>query len=209
MLFLFLRTSLADSVRRIERNDVIFLGVLQHRGNSFKVLLHGAFFYRAISARTLAQLLAHFLQRQRADFGKRNPADEWTDNFQITLIPSQRSGFEVRFLPVQPCLGVTVKVRLVAFLNAVFELFLDALGLGHNVLLNPTLRNFSRNSNGLCFHPLLPVDLIAVADSDFEFSFGFLLDVSHCTSLLVNQISVIVDFSVIFLFSAFQKQHHS
>ena len=139
MLFLFLRTSLADSVRGIERNDVIFLGVLQHRGNSFKVLLHGAFFYRAISTRPLAQLLAHFLQRQRADFGKRNPADEWTDNFQITLIPGQRSGFEVRFLPVQPCLGVTVKVRLVAFFYAILELLLDALRLSHNVLLDTAL----------------------------------------------------------------------
>ena len=59
------------------------------------------------------------------------------------------------------------------------------------------------------FHAFLPIDLIAVADGDFVFSFGFFLNVSHYTSLLVNQISVIADFSVIFLFSAFQKQHHS
>ena len=39
------------------------------------------------------------------------------------------------------------------------------------------------HSDGLRFHPFLPIDLIAVADSDFEFSFGFFLDVSHCTSL--------------------------
>jgi len=38
-------------------------------------------------------------------------------------------------------------------------------------------------SDGLRFHPFLPIDLISVADGDFEFSFGFFLDVSHCTSL--------------------------
>ena len=98
---------------------------------------------------------------------------------------------------------------LVAFLNAVFELFLDALGLGHNILLNPTLGNFRRYGYRLCPHALLPVDLIAVADCDFEFSFGFFLDVSHYTSLLVNQISVIADFHRHFSFSAFQEQRHS
>ena len=197
-------------MRRVERNNVIFLGIFQHRGNGFQIFQNSCFLDAVSTASgTLAQLLAHLLQRQRADFGKRNPADERIGNFQISLVSGQRSGFEVRFLPVQPCLGVTVKVRLVAFFYAILELFLKALGLGHNVLLNPTLRNFSRNSNGLCFHPLLPVDLIAVADSDFEFSFGFFLDVSHYTSLLANQISVIADFSVIFLFSAFQKQRHS
>lgn len=45
MLFLFLRTSLAGAVRGVERNNVVFLGILQHRGNGFKILLHGAFFY--------------------------------------------------------------------------------------------------------------------------------------------------------------------
>ena len=210
MLFLFLRKFLADTVRRVERNNVIFLVVLQHRGNGFKILLYSTFLdLVSVSARTLAQLLAHFLQHQRADFGKRNAADDWIDNFQIAAIPSQRSGFEIWFLPVQPCLGVAVKVSLVTFLNAVFEFFLNALGLSHNILLNPTLGNFRRYCYRLCFHPFLPVDLIAIADGDFEFSFGFFLDVSHYTSLLVNQISVIADFHRHFSFSLFQKQRHS
>ena len=103
MLFLFLHTSLADTVRGIERNNVIFLGVLQHRGNGFKILLYSTFLdWVSVSARTLAQLLAHFLQRQRADFGKRNAADERIDNFQISLVSGQRGGLEIRLLTFQP-----------------------------------------------------------------------------------------------------------
>ena len=98
---------------------------------------------------------------------------------------------------------------LVAFFYAILELLLDALRFSHDILLNAALWHRWWHSDGLRFHAFLPIDLIAVADGDFEFSFGFFLNVSHYTSLLVNQISVIADFSVIFLFSAFQKQRHS
>ena len=65
----------------------------------------------------------------------------------------------------------------------ILELFLDALGLRHDILLDATLWHGWWHSDGLRLHAFLPVDLVAVADSDFEFSFGFFLDVSHCTSL--------------------------
>lgn len=100
-------------------------------------------------------------------------------NFQISLVSGQRSGLEIRLLSFQPRLCITVKVRLVAFLDAVLELFLKAFGLGHNILLNPTFGDFRRYGYRLGLHPFLPVDLIAVADCDFEFAFGFLFDVSH------------------------------
>ena len=62
MLHFLLKMLLADTVRRIKRNNVIFLGILQYRGNCLKVLLHRGFL-DAISTtpRTLAQFLAHFL----------------------------------------------------------------------------------------------------------------------------------------------------
>ena len=59
-------------------------------------------------------------------------------------------------------------------------------------------------SDGLRFHPFLPIDLIAVADGDFEFSFGFFLDVSHCTSLsaLPGTVSAAVMICMVFLILA-------
>ena len=62
MLHLLLKMLLADTVRRIERNDVIFLGILQHRGNRFQIFLHSSFL-DAVSTTSgaLAQFLAHFL----------------------------------------------------------------------------------------------------------------------------------------------------
>ena len=66
VLHFFLDMLLADTVRRVKRNDVIFLGIFQHRGNCFKVLLYRGFL-DAISAtpRALAQFFTHFFQRHR------------------------------------------------------------------------------------------------------------------------------------------------
>ena len=62
MLHLLLKMLLADTVRRIEWNDVIFLGILQYRGNCFQIFLHSSFL-DAVSTTSgaLAQFLAHFL----------------------------------------------------------------------------------------------------------------------------------------------------
>ena len=62
MLHLLLKMLLADTVRRIEWNDVIFLGILQHRRNRFEVLLHRGFL-DAVStpAGSLTEFFAHFL----------------------------------------------------------------------------------------------------------------------------------------------------
>lgn len=62
MLHLLLKMLFPNAVRRIKRNNVIFLGILQYRGNRLKVLLHRGFL-DAVSTtpRTLAQFLAHFL----------------------------------------------------------------------------------------------------------------------------------------------------
>ena len=62
MLHLFLEMSFSDTVRRIERNDVVFLGIFQYRGNCFQIFLHSSFL-DAVSTtpRALAQFLAHFL----------------------------------------------------------------------------------------------------------------------------------------------------
>ena len=62
MLHLLFKMLLANAVRRIKRNNVIFLGILQHRRNRFEVFLHRCFL-DAISttAGALAQFLAHFL----------------------------------------------------------------------------------------------------------------------------------------------------
>ena len=62
MLHLLFKMLFPNAVRRIERNDVIFLGIFQHRRNRFEVFLHRCFF-DAVSAPSgaLAQFLAHFL----------------------------------------------------------------------------------------------------------------------------------------------------
>ena len=62
MLRLLFKMLFPNAVRRVKRNDVIFLGILQYRGNRLKVLLHRGFL-DAVSTtpRTLAQFLAHFL----------------------------------------------------------------------------------------------------------------------------------------------------
>ena len=79
---------LADTVRWVERNDVVFLSILQHRGNCFEVLLHRSFL-DAFSAPSgaLAQFLAHFFKRHREEFCKRNTANQRVDNIQIAFVP--------------------------------------------------------------------------------------------------------------------------
>ena len=62
MLHLLFKMLLANAVRRIEWNDVIFLGIFQYRRNRFEVFLHRCFL-DAVSTTSgaLAQFLAHFL----------------------------------------------------------------------------------------------------------------------------------------------------
>ena len=62
MLHLFLKMLFPNAVRRIKRNNVIFLGILQHRGNRFQIFLHSSFLDGiSTTPRALAQFLAHFL----------------------------------------------------------------------------------------------------------------------------------------------------
>ena len=141
MLHLFLDMLLADTVRWVERNDVVFLSILQHRGNCFEVLLHRSFL-DAFSAPSgaLAQFLAHFFKRHREEFCKRNTANQRVDNIQIAFVPCISGSLKERFLPLEPVLGVLFKMGLVTFFNAILELLLDALGFGHDILLDATLR---------------------------------------------------------------------
>ena len=74
-----------------------------------------------------------------ADFCKRNPANERVNNTQISFVPGVCRGLKERFLPFEPSLGVLLKMGLVVFFNAILELFLDALGLRHNILLDAAL----------------------------------------------------------------------
>ena len=140
MLHLLLKMLLADTVRRIKRNNVIFLGIFQHRGNCFEVLLYRCFL-DAISTtpRALAQFLAHFFKRHREEFCKRNTANQRVDNIQIAFVPCISGSLKERFLPLEPVLGVLFKMGLVTFFNAILELLLDALGFGHDILLNAAL----------------------------------------------------------------------
>ena len=140
MLRLLLKMLLADTVRRIERNDVIFLGILQHRGNCFEVFLHSSFL-DAISTTpwALAQFLAHFFKRHGQQFCKRNTANQRVNNVKVSLIACVGSSFEKRFLPFEPIFRVLIKVGLLAFLDTILELFLDAFRFSHDILLDATL----------------------------------------------------------------------
>ena len=141
MLHLLFKMLFPNAVSRIERNNVIFLGILQYRGNCFEVLLHRSFL-DAFSApsRALAQFLAHFFKRHREEFCKRNTANQRVDNIQIAFVPCISGSLKERFLPLEPVLGVLFKMGLVTFFNAILELLLDALGFGHDILLDATLR---------------------------------------------------------------------
>ena len=140
MLHLLFKMLFPNTVRRIERNDVIFLGIFQHRGNRFEVFLHRCFL-DAISTtpRALAQFLAHFFQRHGQQFCKRNTANQRVNNIQIAFVPCVGGSLKERLLPLQPVFGVLFKVGLVAFFYAILELLLDALGLRHDILLDATL----------------------------------------------------------------------
>jgi len=62
MLHLLLKMFLADTVRRIKRNNVIFLSIFQYRGNRFQIFLHSSFLDAIFTTPgALAQFLAHFL----------------------------------------------------------------------------------------------------------------------------------------------------
>ena len=61
------------------------------------------------------------------------------NNVKVSLIACVGSSFEKRFLPFEPIFGVLIKVGLVAFLDTILELLLDALGLRHDILLDAAL----------------------------------------------------------------------
>ena len=122
-------------------NNVIFLGILQHRGNRFQIFLHSSFL-DAVSTTSgaLAQFLAHFFKRHGQQLCKRDASNQWVDNTQISFVPGVCRSLKERFLPFEPIFGVLFKVGLVAFFYAILELFLDALSLCHDILLDTTLR---------------------------------------------------------------------
>ena len=57
-------------------------------------------------------------------------------NIQIAFVPCVSGSFEKRFLPFEPIFGVLFKVGLVAFLDTILKLFLDAFRFSHDILLN-------------------------------------------------------------------------
>ena len=140
MLFLFLHTFLADTVRRVERNDVIFLGIFQHRRNRLQIFLHSRFL-DAVSAPagSLTEFFAHFFQPHGQQFCKRNTANQRVNNIQIAFVPCVGGSLKERLLPLQPVFCVLFKVGLVAFLDTILELFLDAFRFSHDILLNAAL----------------------------------------------------------------------
>ena len=58
---------------------------------------------------------------------------------RLRLYPASVVALKYGFCRFSHALGVTVKVRLVAFFYAILELLLDALRLSHNVLLDTAL----------------------------------------------------------------------
>ena len=140
MLHLLFKMLFPSAVRRIKRNNVIFLGILQHRGNRFQIFLHSSFLDAIFTTpRTLAQFFAHFFQRHGQQFCKWDTANQRVNNVEISLIPCVGGSLKERLLPLQPVFCVLFKVGLVAFLDTILELFFDALGLRHDILLNAAL----------------------------------------------------------------------
>ena len=66
MLHLLFKMLLPYTVRWIKRDDVILLGILQYRGNGFKVFLHRSLLdaFPAPSG-SLTEFFTHFFQRHR------------------------------------------------------------------------------------------------------------------------------------------------
>ena len=137
MLHLLFKMLFPNAVCRIKRNDVIFLGIFQHRRNRLQIFLHSRFLDAfPAPAGSLTEFFAHFFQRHGQQFCKRNTANQRVNNIQIAFVPRVGGSFEKRFLPLEPVFGVLFKVGLVAFFYAILELLLDALGLRHDILLN-------------------------------------------------------------------------
>jgi len=101
MLHLLFKMLFPNAVRRIKRNNVIFLGIFQHRRNRFEVFLHRCFLDAvSTTSRAFAQFLAHFFKRHGQQFCKRNTANQWVNNIQIAFVPCVGGSLKERLLPL-------------------------------------------------------------------------------------------------------------